>query len=54
MRNPDMIGEDRGPCLIVVKNGNATRITLGHANGAIPIIRTYTAGGQVISGTSME
>ncbi|KAF8642657.1 hypothetical protein AX16_009453 [Volvariella volvacea WC 439] len=54
MRSPDMLDEDGEPCLLVVKNGNAAGTTLGRANGVFSIVRTYTAGGEVVTGTSME
>ncbi|EIW75088.1 hypothetical protein CONPUDRAFT_66084, partial [Coniophora puteana RWD-64-598 SS2] len=41
MRNPDMWDSDGEPCLLVVKNGNATGTTLGRANGVFSIVRDY-------------
>jgi hypothetical protein len=41
MRTPDMWDSDGEPCLMVVKNGNATDTTLGRANGVFSIVRSY-------------
>ncbi|KAI2613251.1 hypothetical protein GGR54DRAFT_643047 [Hypoxylon sp. NC1633] len=54
MRHPDMWDSDLEPCLLVVKNGNATGTTLGRANGVFSIIRVYFSGDMAISRTSME
>jgi hypothetical protein len=42
MRAPDMWDLDSEPCLLVVKNGNATNTTLGRANGVFSIVREYS------------
>ena len=39
MRHPDMWDSGTEPCLLVVKNGNATGTTLGRANGVFSIVR---------------
>jgi hypothetical protein len=41
MHNPDMWDLDGEPCLLVVKTGNATRTTIGRANGIFSIVRDY-------------
>lgn len=41
MRNPDMWGLDGQPCLLVVKNGNATGTTIGRAHGIFSVVREY-------------
>jgi hypothetical protein len=41
MHNPDMFDLGGTPCLLVVKNGNATRTTTGSANGVLSIVRDY-------------
>ncbi|KZT19660.1 hypothetical protein NEOLEDRAFT_1158983 [Neolentinus lepideus HHB14362 ss-1] len=33
MHRPDMLDHDNEPCLIVIKNGNATGVTIGRATG---------------------
>jgi len=42
MRAPDMWDLEDEPCLLVVKNGNATNTTLGRANGVFSIVREYS------------
>lgn len=54
MRHPDMKDQDGEPCLLVVKNGNATGTTLGRANGVFSIVREYFSGDMSVSTTSME
>jgi hypothetical protein len=54
MRHPDMRDSDGEPCLLVVKNGNATGTTLGRANGVFSIVRDYFSGDMAIHQTSME
>jgi hypothetical protein len=41
MRHPDMWDLDGKPCLMVIKHGNATGTTIGHANGVFSIVRNY-------------
>ena len=53
MRNPDMWDSDGEPCLLVVKNGNATGTTIGRANGVFSIVRDYS-NDMSIHQTSME
>ncbi|KAI9430556.1 hypothetical protein H4582DRAFT_2121903 [Lactarius indigo] len=52
MRAPDMWDLDSKPCLLVVKNGNATNTTLGRANGVFSIVRDYSM--KTAQDTSME
>src|SRR5258707_760678 len=54
MRNPDMFGLDGEPCLLVIKNGNATDTTIGRANGEFSIVRDYFPNDLTINQTSME
>jgi hypothetical protein len=53
MHNPDMWDSDGEPCLLVVKNGNATGTTIGRANGIFSIVRDYF-NDMSINQTSME
>ena len=53
MHAPDMLDSDGEPCLLVVKNGNATGTTLGRANGIFSIVREYF-NDMSINQTSME
>jgi hypothetical protein len=53
MHHPDMWDFDGEPCLLVVKNGNATGTTLGRATGAFSIVRDYF-NDPSINQTSME
>ncbi|TFK68639.1 hypothetical protein BDN72DRAFT_870910 [Pluteus cervinus] len=53
MRKPDMWDENGEPCLLVVKNGNATGTTIGRANGPFSIVRDYF-NDTSIHQTSME
>ena len=39
MRNPDMIDHDSETCLFVIKNGNATGVTIGRATGIFSFVR---------------
>ena len=41
MHNPDMIDNDGEPCLSVIKNGNATSVTIGRATGIFSFVREY-------------
>ncbi|KAL5632565.1 hypothetical protein ACGC1H_005496 [Rhizoctonia solani] len=54
MRKPDMCNKHGEPCLPVVKHGNTTGTTLGHANGIMSIIHKYGTGSTVGVATSME
>ncbi|KAF8307794.1 hypothetical protein DL93DRAFT_2119448 [Clavulina sp. PMI_390] len=54
MRHPDMSDSDDEPCLLVVKRGAATGLTIGRANGVFSISREYVVGNATLSGTSME
>lgn len=54
MRSPDMWDSESEPCLLVVKNGNATDTTLGRANGVLSIVRQYSQFDVSASETSME
>jgi len=54
MRHPDMWDSDGEPCLLVVKNGNATGTTIGRANGVFSITRDYFSGDMATHQTSME
>ncbi|KAG8993344.1 hypothetical protein FRB90_000723 [Tulasnella sp. 427] len=49
MRAPDMLDHDNEPCLIVIKSGNATGVTIGRATGIESFIRDPDTGE-----TSME
>jgi len=53
MRHPDMWNSDGEPCLLVMKNGNATGTTIGRANGLFSIVRDYF-NDMSINQTSME
>ncbi|GBE77290.1 hypothetical protein SCP_0101630 [Sparassis crispa] len=39
MREPDMLDHDNEACLFVIKNGNATDITIGRATGIFSFVR---------------
>ncbi|KAF8799280.1 hypothetical protein BYT27DRAFT_7221909 [Phlegmacium glaucopus] len=54
MCDPDMWDLDGEPCLLVVKNGNATGTTIGRANGIFSIVRDYHFNDMSINQTSME
>ncbi|KAG8952880.1 hypothetical protein FRC04_003329 [Tulasnella sp. 424] len=41
MRNPDMLDHDGEPCLLVIKNGNTTGVTIGRATGIFSYVREY-------------
>ena len=41
LHNPDMLDCDGEPCLFVVKNGNATGVTIGRATGIFSYVREY-------------
>jgi hypothetical protein len=41
MRKPDMLDHDGESCLLVIKNGNATGVTIGRATGIFSYVRKY-------------
>jgi hypothetical protein len=41
MCNPDMLDHDGEPCLLVIKNGKATGVTIGRATGIFSYVREY-------------
>jgi hypothetical protein len=41
MRKPGMLDHDGEPCLLVIKNGNATGVTIGRATGIFSFTREY-------------
>jgi hypothetical protein len=41
MRHPTILGQDEESCLMVIKNGSATGVTIGHANGIMSFVREY-------------
>ena len=53
MHNPDTWDSNGEPCLLFVKNGNATGTTTGRANGIFSIVRDYF-NDMSINQTSME
>ncbi|KZT19676.1 hypothetical protein NEOLEDRAFT_1232745, partial [Neolentinus lepideus HHB14362 ss-1] len=44
MRRPDMLDHDNEPCLIVIKNGNATGVIIGRATGLFSFVRDEDTG----------
>lgn len=44
MRRPDMLDHDNEPCLIVIKSGNATGVTIGRATGIFSFVRDDDTG----------
>lgn len=42
MHKTDMLDEDGEPCMFVIKNGNATGVTIGRANGIFSYVRQYS------------
>lgn len=44
MRDPDMLDHDNKTCLFVIKNGNATGITIGRATGIFSFVRADLSG----------
>ncbi|KAH8119367.1 hypothetical protein DFH11DRAFT_1686263 [Phellopilus nigrolimitatus] len=44
MRRPDMLDHDNEPCLIVIKSGNATGVTIGRATGLFSLVRDDDTG----------
>jgi hypothetical protein len=41
MRKPDILDHDGESCLLVIKNGNATGVTIGCATGIFSYVRKY-------------
>jgi len=41
MRSPDVLDHDNEACLLVIKNGNATDVTIGRATGIFSFVREY-------------
>lgn len=52
MRKPDMLDHDGEPCLLVIKNGNTTGVTIGRATGIFSYVRKYFSNST--QQTSME
>ena len=52
MHNPDMLDHNGEPCLLVIKNGNTTGLTIGRATGIFSFVREYFLNGT--HQTSME
>jgi len=46
MREPDMLHHDNEACLLVIKNGNATDVTIGRATGILSFVRDNEAGDE--------
>ncbi|KAI0927764.1 hypothetical protein AcW1_005200 [Taiwanofungus camphoratus] len=44
MRRPDMLDHDNEPCVIVIKSGNATGVTIGRATGIFSFVRDDDTG----------
>jgi hypothetical protein len=44
MHNPDVLDHDGESCLLVVKNGNTTGVTIGCATGVFSHVREYIDG----------
>jgi hypothetical protein len=44
MREPDMLDHDNVTCLLVIKNGNATDVTIGRATGIFSFVRDDETG----------
>ena len=41
MHKPDMLDHNDESCLLVIKNGNATGVTIGHATGIFSYVHKY-------------
>jgi hypothetical protein len=41
MRKPDMVDHNKEPCLLVIKNGKTTGVTIGRATGIFSYVREY-------------
>ena len=52
MHKPDMLDHNNEPCLLVIKNGNKTGVTIGRATGIFSFVREYFNNGT--HQTSME
>jgi len=52
MHNPDMLDDNGKPCLLVLKDGNTTGLTIGHGTGIFSFVREYFNNGT--HQTSME
>ncbi len=52
MHNPNMLDYDGEPCLLVIKKGNTTDVTIGRATGIFSFVRMYFNNGT--HQTSME
>ena len=46
MREPDMLHHDNEACLLVIKNGNATDVTIGRATGIFSFVRNDETGDE--------
>jgi len=46
MRNLTALDENNSPCLMVIKRGNATGLTVGRANDVFSYVRDYNDGGN--------
>jgi hypothetical protein len=44
MRETDMLDNDNEPCLLVIKSGNATGVTIGRATGMFSFVRDHVTG----------
>jgi len=53
MRRPARLDVNGEPCLLVIKNGKTTGVTVGRATGIESFVRTYTEYGTIKS-TSMQ
>ncbi|KAJ7292808.1 hypothetical protein C8J57DRAFT_1444259 [Mycena rebaudengoi] len=53
LRNPQEVDKNNDLCLVVIKRGLATGLTVGHANDIISYARVYERSGDV-TGTSRE
>lgn len=45
LHNPDMLDYDGENCLLVIKNGKATGVTIGRATGIFSYVRKYYSNG---------
>lgn len=52
LRRPQLIDDDGEPCLIVLKNGCTTGVTIGRATGVDSVVREVLPNGTVVR--SME
>ncbi|RPA94248.1 hypothetical protein L873DRAFT_1702188, partial [Choiromyces venosus 120613-1] len=46
MRHPTIMDENGGPCLLVMKRGNTTGLTVGRANDILSFVRNYFDNGE--------